>query len=99
MLWTKPSEIAFFGPAGFALALMRPLGAQEHANRAWARRLGAALDAGDVRHAGAWLDHHLADGSLARVAYAAATRMPTTAPSASWRWHPPGDRSVPPFRV
>ena len=76
VLWTKPSEITFFGPAGFALALTTPLGAQEHANRAWARRLGAALDAADLRHAGAWLDRHLADGSLARVAYAAATRMP-----------------------
>ncbi|MBL9086525.1 MAG: hypothetical protein JNM10_05240 [Planctomycetia bacterium] len=76
VLWTKPSEITFFGPAGFALALTTPLGAQEHANRAWARRLGAALDAGDPRHAGAWLDRHLADGALARVAFAAATRMP-----------------------
>jgi len=76
VLWTKPSELTFFGPAGFALALTRPLGAQEHANRAWARRLGAALDAGDVGGAAAWLDRHLGDGALARVAYAAATRMP-----------------------
>lgn len=76
VLWTKPSEITFYGAAGFALALTTPLGAQEHANRAWARRLGAALDAGDVGYAASWLDRHLADGALARVAYAAAARMP-----------------------
>jgi len=76
LLFTKPSEMTFFAAAGFALALTTPLGDQEHANRAWALRLGAALDAGDVRRADRWLAARLADGSLARVAWAAATRMP-----------------------
>lgn len=76
LLLTKPSELTFFGTAGFALGFTTPLGAQEHANRAWARRHGAAVDVGPPRRAAGWLDAMLASGALARAAFGGWSRLP-----------------------
>ncbi len=76
VLWTKPSELTFFGALGLPLALAPALGAQEERNRGWALRRGAALLPGDPRHAAAWLFARLDDGSLARAAWAGRERMP-----------------------
>ena len=76
VLWTKPSEMTFFAALGLPLVLAPPLGHHEIGNGAMARRKGFGLDGPDLRDVGRWLEAHLADGSLARAAWAGYTRMP-----------------------
>jgi hypothetical protein len=76
VLWTKPSELTFYGALGLPLCLARPLGVHERRNREWAVGLGAAIDAGDSRATAARLPSLLADGTLAAAAWAGFTRMP-----------------------
>jgi UDP-N-acetylglucosamine:LPS N-acetylglucosamine transferase len=76
VLWTKPSEVTFFGALGIPLVLAPPVGAQEVANRAWATTLGAARDQQDPAHADEWLLEWLGDGTLARMAQDGFDRMP-----------------------
>jgi hypothetical protein len=76
VLWTKPSELAFFGALGLPLAFSDPLGAQEVGNRRWAARRGAAVLAPPAAAAVDWLRARLADGSLAQAAWDGASRMP-----------------------
>jgi hypothetical protein len=85
LLWTKPSELVFFGATGLPLLLAPPLGAQERANRAWALRRGAALDAPRPSAFRTWLAVRRADGSLARAAWLGATRMRRNGTDAVWR--------------
>lgn len=75
-LWTKPSELTFYGALGLPLLLARPLGVHERRNRTWATGLGAAIDAEDSGAVAARLPSLLADGSLAAAAWAGFTRMP-----------------------
>jgi hypothetical protein len=44
VLWTKPSELAFFAALGVPLAPAPPVGVQEERNLAWLRAHGAAFD-------------------------------------------------------
>lgn len=76
VLWTKPSELSFYGALGVALLLAPPVGAHERCNRRWAIQRGAALDQGDPRYVGQWLPELLADGTLAAAAWAGHVRMP-----------------------
>ncbi len=78
VLWTKPSELTFYGALGLPLLLARPLGVHERRNRAWALGLGAAIDAEDSRRTAARFPSLLADGSFAAAAWAGFTRMPRT---------------------
>jgi hypothetical protein len=45
VLWTKPSEMTFYGGLGLPLLLAPPLGHHERLNREWALSLGVARDA------------------------------------------------------
>jgi hypothetical protein len=76
VLWTKPSELTFFAALGLPLLLTRPVGVQEHHNRAWLAAHDAALRAPDPRRAGAALDAWLADGRLATVAWNGFLQLP-----------------------
>jgi hypothetical protein len=85
-LWTKPSEMVFFGALGLPLLLAPPLGCQERANRVWALRRGAALDAPRPRAAAAWLAGALREGALVRAARAGAARMTAGGTDAVLAW-------------
>lgn len=76
ILWTKPSELTFFGALGMALVLSPPVGVHEWYNRRWARESGAALKQRDPRHAHQWLREWLDDGLLASAAWSGFTRLP-----------------------
>jgi hypothetical protein len=76
VLWTKPSEMTFFGALGLPLVLSRPVGVHEWYNRRWARESGAGLKQRDARYAAQWLKEWLEDGLLASAAWSGFTRLP-----------------------
>lgn len=76
VLWTKPSEMTFFGALGLPLVLSRPVGVHEWYNRRWARETGAGLKQRDARYAAQWLREWMDDGILASAAWSGFTRLP-----------------------
>jgi hypothetical protein len=76
VLWTKPSELTFYGALGLPLVLSPPVGVHERYNRRWARESGAGLKQRDPRFAAEWLGDALADGILAAAAWAGYMRLP-----------------------
>lgn len=76
LLWTKPSEMVFFGALGLPLVLTRPMGVHERYNRRWAIENGPGLEQRDARHAGDWLREYLAEGTLAAAAWFGYLRLP-----------------------
>lgn len=76
ILWTKPSELSFFGALGLPLLLSSPVGSHERYNQRWAISAGAAIKQGEVRHAGQWLWEMLKDGTLAGTAWSGYMRLP-----------------------
>lgn len=76
ILWTKPSELSFFGALGIPLLLSSPVGSHEAYNRRWAESMGAGIRQRDLRHAGHWLREMLKDGTLAGAAWTGYMRMP-----------------------
>ncbi|HYG68684.1 MAG TPA: hypothetical protein VD838_13540 [Anaeromyxobacteraceae bacterium] len=76
VLWTKPSELTFYGALGLPLVLAAPVGVHEVQNRRWAREAGAGLKQRDPRFAAQWLGDRLADGVLAQAAWAGYMALP-----------------------
>ena len=76
LLWTKPSELSFYGALGIPLILTRPVGTHERFNRRWLRRLGVGLKQEKPRTARGWIGEWLADGTLAGAAWSGFVRMP-----------------------
>lgn len=76
VLWTKPSELTFYGALGLPLVLGPPVGVHERYNRRWAREGGAGLKQRDPRFAAEWMSDWLADGVLAAAAWAGYVRLP-----------------------
>ncbi len=76
VLWTKPSELVFYGALGLPLVLATPVGVHERYNRRWARESGAGLKEREVRFAGEWLADWLADGVLAAAAWSGYMQLP-----------------------
>jgi hypothetical protein len=76
VLWTKPSELVFYGALGIPLVLAPPLGVHEWYNRRWARESGAGLKQREARFAAEWISDGLADGVLAAAAWAGYMRLP-----------------------
>lgn len=76
VLWTKPSELSFFGALGIPLIFAEPVGSHEHYNRRWAIDGGSGIKQYDPRHAGEWLWEMLKDGTLAGAAWTGYVRMP-----------------------
>lgn len=76
VLWTKPSELVFYGALGLPLVLSRPVGAHERYNRRWAIERGAGLKQRDARFIGERLHEWLADGTLAAAAWSGFVRLP-----------------------
>jgi hypothetical protein len=75
VLWTKPSEMTFFGALGLPIIFSSAVGTHELYNRRWSRELGAGLKQGEARYAGEWIKDWLKDGTLASAAYNGFTRM------------------------
>ena len=76
LLWTKPSELTFYGALGLPLVLTTPVGMHERYNRRWAIENGAALAQRDPRYASDWIKEWLADGTLAAAAWSGFVRLP-----------------------
>lgn len=76
VLWTKPSELTFYGALGLPLVLAPPVGVHERYNLRWAREAGAGLKQRNARFAAEWLSDWLADGLLAAAAWAGYMRLP-----------------------
>lgn len=76
VLWTKPSELTFYGGLGLSLVLAPPVGVHERLNRRWARERGAGLEQRDPRHASEWLREALEDGTLAASAWSGFMNLP-----------------------
>jgi len=76
ILWTKPSELVFFGALGLPLQLTRPIGVQEYYNRRWATEHGVAMVRRPSRFVADWLVELLNDGAYARAAWSGFMRLP-----------------------
>jgi hypothetical protein len=76
VLWTKPSELTFFGALGLPLVFTPPVGIQERYNRRWAFEHGAGIGQREPRFAGEWLGEWLVDGTLAAAAWNGFLRLP-----------------------
>jgi len=76
ILWTKPSEMTFYGALGIPLVFSRPVGAHERANRRWALHRGAGFKQESPREAWEWLREWLNEGTLAGAAWSGYVRLP-----------------------
>lgn len=76
VLWTKPSELVFYGALGIPLVFSWPVGAQEKVNRRWTTERGAGLKQLAPRHAHLWLVEWLSEGILAAAAWSGFVRLP-----------------------
>lgn len=76
ILWTKPSELTFYGALGIPLLFSRPMGSHERYNRRWAIDSGSGIKQYDPALAGDWLWELLKDGTFAGAAWTGYMRMP-----------------------
>jgi hypothetical protein len=76
VLWTKPSELCFFGALGIPLVLSPPVGVHERNNRRWVRENGAGFKQRDATCADEWISELLAEGAFAAAAWSGFTRLP-----------------------
>jgi len=76
VLWTKPSELVFFGALGIPLVFAPSVGVHERYNKRWARDKGAGIKQRNPRHAGRWLRECIEDGVLAMNAWSGYAKMP-----------------------
>jgi hypothetical protein len=77
ILWTKPSELTFYGALGLALVFAPPIGVQEGYNQRWALENGAGLRQREPKVASEWISEWLGDGTLAAAAWAGHKRLPS----------------------
>jgi hypothetical protein len=76
VLWTKPSELVFYGALGIPLVFAPPVGVHERCNRRWAIQRGAGLKQENPLYAIDWLREWLRDGTLAGTAWSGYVRLP-----------------------
>jgi hypothetical protein len=76
ILWTKPSEMTFYGALGLPLVLSRPVGVHEGYNLRWAIENGAGLKQRSPDYAGFWMREWLAEGTVAAAAWFGFLRLP-----------------------
>lgn len=68
ILWTKPSELSFYGGLGIPIIIAPPLGSQEDFNRKWLLHIGVATDQEPIAHIDQWLFDLLDSGDFAEMA-------------------------------
>jgi hypothetical protein len=76
ILWTKPSELTFFGALGIPLVLAKPVGVHERFNLRYAREQGVGVKQRNAAHIGTRIDEWLGDGTLAAAAWSGFMRLP-----------------------
>jgi hypothetical protein len=70
VLWTKPSELAFYCGLGLPILMADPIGAQEELNKRWLREIHAGVSPpGPVEACGEWLFDLRENGRLAEAAW------------------------------
>ena len=77
ILWTKPSELAFYTALGIPVVMAPPLGRQEEFNAIWLTQVGGGMMQGDPRYANEWLFDWLNSGGFARAAWNGYIEAPT----------------------
>lgn len=68
ILWTKPSELAFYAGLGIPIIMSPALGAQEECNKSWLHSIGAGTEQENPRYVHEWLFDWLQSGWLAKAA-------------------------------
>ncbi len=76
VLWTKPSELVFYGAVGLPLLLDTAVGDHERANARWALEAGVALERPPPGSVADALARWRVDGALAQAARAGLERLP-----------------------
>ena len=76
VLWTKPSELTFFGALGLPLVFAPPVGRHEAYNLRWSREAGAGVKQRDPRFMAERLLDWIEDGTLAGAAWSGYMRLP-----------------------
>jgi hypothetical protein len=70
VLWTKPSELAFYCGLGLPILMADPIGAHEELNKRWLREIHAGVSPpGPVGACGEWLFDLRENGRLAEAAW------------------------------
>jgi hypothetical protein len=70
VLWTKPSELAFYCGLGLPILMADPIGAHEELNKRWLREIHAGVSPpGPVEACGEWLLDLRENGRLAEAAW------------------------------
>jgi hypothetical protein len=70
VLWTKPSELAFYCGLGLPILMADPIGAHEELNKRWLREIHAGVSPpGPIAACGEWLFDLRANGRLAEAAW------------------------------
>jgi hypothetical protein len=70
VLWTKPSELAFYCGLGLPILMADPIGAHEELNKRWLREIHAGVSpAGPLEACGEWLFDLRDNGRLAEAAW------------------------------
>jgi hypothetical protein len=70
VLWTKPSELAFYCGLGLPILMADPIGAHEELNKRWLREIHAGISPpGPVEACGEWLFDLRENGRLAEAAW------------------------------
>ncbi len=68
ILWTKPSELAFFTGLGVPVIMAPPIGSQEVFNKRWLQSIGGGIPQLNPKYAHQWLPDWLDSGWLAEAA-------------------------------
>jgi hypothetical protein len=77
VLWTKPSELAFYTGLGLPIIAAPPVGSQEEFNALWLRAVGGGVPQHDPRYANEWLLDWRQSGGLAKMAWSGYIEAPT----------------------
>lgn len=77
ILWTKPSELAFYTGVGLPIIAAPPIGSQEKFNELWLRTVGGGTPQNDPKHTDEWLFDWVESGGLARMAWNGFIEAPT----------------------
>jgi hypothetical protein len=76
ILWTKPSELTFYGALGIPLVLCSPVGVHERFNLRYAREQGVGVKQRNPAYIATRIHEWLSDGTLAAAAWSGFMRLP-----------------------
>ncbi len=68
ILWTKPSELSFYGGLGIPILMAPTIGSQEDYNKQWLLGIGAGIPQVNPHYVNQWLFDYLDSGRFAEAA-------------------------------